>query len=168
MKPAREPTSSCPKPCASLKKPTNLARSPLFVGPRRQKTDRGQRSYFPLETSRFVPCILVSRRGFSHPIPRRPAHLPLPERIWCSLTGSSPPSCFPRRYCTVLYCTPVFVPRPLVRTVWLVDSTGSAPPTTSDMPLAGYSTPGLLTVIVSSLPRFGSTPAGRQPGQGRA
>ena len=31
MKPAREPASSRPKPCASLKSPTNLARSPLQV-----------------------------------------------------------------------------------------------------------------------------------------
>ena len=31
MKPAREPASSRPKPCASLKNPTNLARSPLHV-----------------------------------------------------------------------------------------------------------------------------------------
>ena len=31
MKPAREPASSRPEPCASLKPPTNLARSPLLV-----------------------------------------------------------------------------------------------------------------------------------------
>ena len=31
MKPARKPVSSRPKPCASLKSPTNLARSPLHV-----------------------------------------------------------------------------------------------------------------------------------------
>ena len=56
---------------------------------------------------------------------------------------------------------PVLVPWPLVRTVWLVDSNDSAPPTPSAMPLADHSTPGLITV--SSLPRFGSTPPGRQP-----
>ena len=48
--------------------------------------------------SPLLPCILVSRRGFHHPTPRRPAHLLLPERIWCLLTGSSPPCRFPRRY----------------------------------------------------------------------
>ena len=31
MKPAREPASSRPKPCASLNKPTNFARAPLLV-----------------------------------------------------------------------------------------------------------------------------------------
>ena len=40
-----------------------------------------------------------------------------------------------------------------------MNSTDSAPPTPSAMPLADHSTPGLLTV--SSLPRFGSTPAGK-------
>ena len=55
-------------------------------------------SLIPLSLSPFLPCILVSRRGFSRPISRRPAHLPSPERIWCLLTGSSPPSRFPRRY----------------------------------------------------------------------
>ena len=73
------------------KRPTNLARSSLLVGPRRKKTDHGQRSAFPSETSRFAPRILVSWRGFSRPTPRRPAHLPFPERIWCLLTGSSLP-----------------------------------------------------------------------------
>ena len=53
VKLAREPASSRPKPCASLKERCwNLARSPLLVGPRRKKADRGQRSDFPLETSR--------------------------------------------------------------------------------------------------------------------
>ena len=48
VKPAREPASSRPIPSASLKSPTNIARSSLLVGPRRKKTDRGQRSYiFP-------------------------------------------------------------------------------------------------------------------------
>ena len=80
------------------KSPTNLARSPLLVGPRRKKTDNGQRSAFPSEISRFAPCILVSRRGFSRSTPRRPTHIPFLERICCLLTGSSPLSRFPRRY----------------------------------------------------------------------
>ena len=100
MKPAREPASSRPKPCASLKKPHESCRSPLLVGPRRKKTDRGHRSAFPSETSRFAPRSLVSRRGFSRPTLRRPAHLPFPERIGCLLTGSPPPSRFPRLYVT--------------------------------------------------------------------
>ena len=67
---------------------------------------------FLLSLSPFLPCSLVSRRGFSRPTPRRSSHLPSPERIWCLLTGSSPPSRFPRRY-----STPVLVPWPLVRTI---------------------------------------------------
>ena len=62
-------------------------------------------SISPLSLSPFLPYILLSRRGFNGPTPRRPIHLPSPGQIWCLLTGSSPPSCFPRRYCTVLYCT---------------------------------------------------------------
>ena len=84
MKPGREPAPSRPQPSASLKKPHESCPSAaLLVGPRRKKTDRGQRSAFTSETSRFARCILVSRRGFSHPTPRGPAHLPFPERIWC-------------------------------------------------------------------------------------
>ena len=61
-----------------------------------------------------------------------------------------------------------------------MDSTDSAPPTPSAMPLADHSTPGPLAdhgtpgllavspglLTVSSLPRFGSTPAGKAAGAG--
>ena len=56
------------------------------------------RLFISFSLSPFLPFVLVSRRGFSHPTPRRSSHLPSPERIWCLLTGSSPPSRFPRRY----------------------------------------------------------------------
>ena len=55
-------------------------------------------SFFPLSLSPLLPYILASRRGFNRSTPPRPAHLPSPERIWCLLTGSSPPSRFSRRY----------------------------------------------------------------------
>ena len=55
-------------------------------------------SFISFSLSPFLPFVLVSRRGFSRPTPRRSSHLPSPERIWCLLTGSSPPSRFPRRY----------------------------------------------------------------------
>ena len=55
-------------------------------------------SIIPLLLFLYLPCILDSRPGFSRPTPRRPAHRPSPGRIWCLLTGSSPPSRFPRRY----------------------------------------------------------------------
>ena len=47
MKPAREPASSRPKPCASLKKP--------------HESCRGQASDIPSKTSRFKPVILAHR-----------------------------------------------------------------------------------------------------------
>ena len=45
---------------------------------------------------------------------------------------------------------PIMMPSPL-KTVWVVDSTGSTPPSTSGIPLTGHSTTELLTV--SSLPQ---------------
>ena len=47
MKPAREPASSSPRPCASLKKPHESCPFAAPCGPRRKKNDRGQRSAFP-------------------------------------------------------------------------------------------------------------------------
>ena len=53
MKPAREPESSRPKPCASLKKPHESCPFAAPCGPRRKKNDdRGQTSAFTSETSR--------------------------------------------------------------------------------------------------------------------
>ena len=69
MKPAHEPASIRSKTCASLKSPTNLARSPLLVALVRKKKDRGQTAAFPSETSRFKPSILA-HRGFSPPLAR--------------------------------------------------------------------------------------------------
>ena len=59
MKPAREPASSRPKPCASLKKPHKSCPFAAPCGPLRKKNDRGQTSAFPSETSRFKPVILA-------------------------------------------------------------------------------------------------------------
>ena len=61
MKPAREPASSPSKPCVSLKKPHESCPFAAPCGPRRKKNDRGQRSAFPSETSRFKPVILAHR-----------------------------------------------------------------------------------------------------------
>ena len=61
MKPAREPASGRPKPCASLKKPHESCPFAASYGPRRKKNDRGQRSAFPSETSRFALSILAHR-----------------------------------------------------------------------------------------------------------
>ena len=61
MKPARQPASSRPKPCASLKKPHESCPFAAPCGPRRKKNDRGQRSAFPSETFRFALAILAHR-----------------------------------------------------------------------------------------------------------
>ena len=61
VKPAREPASSRPKPCASLKKPHEFCPFAAPCGPRRKKNDRGRTSAFPSETSRFAPLILAHR-----------------------------------------------------------------------------------------------------------
>ena len=53
MKPAREPASSRPKPCASLEKPHESFPFAAPCGPRRKKNDRGQTSAFSSETSWF-------------------------------------------------------------------------------------------------------------------
>ena len=47
MKPAREPASNSPRPCASLKKPHESCPFAAPCGPRRKKNDRGQTSVFP-------------------------------------------------------------------------------------------------------------------------
>ena len=46
MKPAREPASSSPKPCACLKKPHESCPFAAPCGPRRKKNDCGQTSAF--------------------------------------------------------------------------------------------------------------------------
>ena len=69
-------------PVQPWKRPTNLARSPLLVSPRRKKNDRGQTSAFSSETSRFKPVVLA-HRGSAFPwfVDDRAA-LRL-RRIWC-------------------------------------------------------------------------------------
>ena len=73
MKPAHEPASSRPKPCASLKKPHESCPFAAPCGPRRKKNDRGQRSAFPSETSRFALSIL------SPPLARQRSSCPSPS-----------------------------------------------------------------------------------------
>ena len=75
VKPAREPASSRPKPCASLKKPHE---SYPFAAP----CGRGQTSAFPSETSRFKPVILAHRGSVLPWLVNDRAALRL-RRIWC-------------------------------------------------------------------------------------
>ena len=64
-------------------RPTSIALSPLFVGPRK-KTDRGQVLAFPSETFRFAP-LSFAHGGSALPwlTDDRPALRP--RRIWCVL-----------------------------------------------------------------------------------
>ena len=82
MKPAREPATSRPKPCASLKKPHESCPFAAPCGPRRKKNDRGQRSAFPSETSRFALSILAHRGSALPWLVNDRAALRL-RRIWC-------------------------------------------------------------------------------------
>ena len=52
--------------CASLKKSLESCPFAAPCGPRRKKNDRGQRSAFPSETSRFALSI-VAHRGSARP-----------------------------------------------------------------------------------------------------
>ena len=61
MEPAREPASSRPRPCASLKKPHESCPFTAPCAPCRKKNDRGQTSACPLQTSRLAPSILAHR-----------------------------------------------------------------------------------------------------------
>ena len=104
MKPAREPASSRPKPCASLKKSHESCPFAAPCGPRRKKNDdRGQTSAFPSETSRSKPVILAHRGSALPWLVDDRAALRL-RRIWCvstrqRTTGLSatvlPASCVP-------------------------------------------------------------------------
>ena len=83
MKRAHEPTSSRPKPCASLKNPHESYPFAAPCGPRRKKNDdRGQTSAFPSETSRFKPVILAHRGSALPWLVDDRAALRL-RRIWC-------------------------------------------------------------------------------------
>ena len=77
MKPAREPATSRPNPCASLKKPNESCPFAAPCGPRRKRNNRGQTSVFPSETSRFTRLILAPQ-GFSPPLARRRSSCPPP------------------------------------------------------------------------------------------
>ena len=89
MKPAREPASSRPKPCAFLKKPHESCPFAAPCGPRRKKNDRGQRSAFPSETSRFKPVILAHRGSALPWLVNDRAALRL-RRIWCVPAATLP------------------------------------------------------------------------------
>ena len=133
-------------------------------------------SIFPLSLSLFLPCILFSRRGFSCPTPPRPV-----QRIWCLLTGSCSSSRFPRRYCTILYCTVLYCTVLYCTVLYctvlyasfdvmVVGTSGlicgfNWQCTADAIDYAVMITPRLDSLpSPHSLPRFGSTPAGRQPG----
>ena len=77
MKSAREPASSRPKPCASLKKPHESCPLAAPCGPRRKKNDRGQISFF----LRNLPVRAFNSRaqGFSPLLARQRSSCPPPS-----------------------------------------------------------------------------------------
>ena len=77
MKPAREPASSRPKPCASLKKPSNLARSPLLVALVGRKQAVVKYQLFPQKPP--GSRLHFSRTGVSTPLARRLSSCPPPS-----------------------------------------------------------------------------------------
>ena len=106
VKPAHKPASSRPRaPCIPEKRPRSLARSPLYVDPRRKKTDLGPRSVFLPEISRFALSILA-HKGSALPwlVDNRAALRP--RRVWCKLTRYSVP-----RFACACCCAPPGFPR---------------------------------------------------------
>ena len=68
VKPAREPASRRPNPCASLKKPHESCPFAAPCGPRRKKNDRGQTSAFPSLRNLPVQAYDSRAQGFSPPL----------------------------------------------------------------------------------------------------
>ena len=80
MKPAREPASSRPKPCASLKKPHESCPFAAPCGPRRKKNDDRGTSDISFSL-RNLPVLACDSRaqGFSPPLARRRSSCPPPS-----------------------------------------------------------------------------------------
>ena len=79
MKPAREPASSRPKPCASLKKPHEFCTFAAPCGPScRNKQDRASDIGFSLRNLPVQACDSHAQ-GFSPPLARRRSSCPPPS-----------------------------------------------------------------------------------------
>ena len=78
MKPVREPASSRPKPCASLKKPDKPCPLAAPCGPRGKKNGRGQMFFFLLRNL-LVRAFDSRAQGFSPPLARRRSSCPPPS-----------------------------------------------------------------------------------------
>ena len=80
MKPAREPASSRPKPCASLKKPHESCPFAAPCGPRRKKNDDRPWSEISFSLRNLpVQACDSSTHGFSPPLARRRSSCPPPS-----------------------------------------------------------------------------------------
>ena len=80
MKPAREPASSRPKPCASLKKPHESCPFAAPCGPRRKKNDDRGTSDISFSLRNLPVQACDSRaQGFSPPLARRRSSCPPPS-----------------------------------------------------------------------------------------
>ena len=81
MKPAREPASSCLKPCASLKKPHESCPFAAPSGPRRKKKNVVRHSFFSLRNLPVRAFFYSRAQGFSPPLARRRSSCPPPAPI---------------------------------------------------------------------------------------
>ena len=79
MKPACEPASSSPRPCASSKKPHESCPFAAPCGPPRKKNDRGQRSAFIFLRNLPVRAFDSRAQGFSPPLARQRSSWPPPS-----------------------------------------------------------------------------------------
>ena len=80
MKPAREPASSRPKPCASLRKPHESCPFAAPCGPRRKKNDDRGTSDISFSLRNLPVQACDSRaQGFSPPLARRRSSYPPPS-----------------------------------------------------------------------------------------
>ena len=146
MKPAREPASSRPKPCASLKNPTIFARSPLLVGPRR-KENRSivvRKQLFPQKppASHLVFCPRdVGSAEPSHPASPHPPSVPGANLVLTHrLLSPLPLSAAVRQF---VWCHGRWYE---LSGLWIQLTERTLSTTSDNMPLAGPSMPGLLTV----------------------
>ena len=121
---------------------------------------------FPLGLSPFAPEMLFSRYGFGIPLPRRPVRLPFPGQICCLLAGASLSFRFPRRCCLFALADGTDGRGRRLNKACTVNTIGELLLTDQVTPVASrWCRSPLVDPRPRFASRFGSTPAGRQPGQ---
>ena len=120
---------------------------------------------FSLGLSPFAPELLFSRGGFGIPLPRRPVRLPFPGQIWCLLAGASLSFRFPRLCCLFALAVGADGWGRRLDKACTVNTIGELLLTDQVTPVASrWCRSALVDPRPRFASRFGSTPAGRQPG----